>query len=181
MGSGAKSYMRKGFLIYEEMNKYFHHTVHIWGGRKSYKTLHPIPLNFLIIEETFIFFLSGSRFHFVKIIAPYIRSDFISWEILHDSLLGRTRSLVSNTGKHYSFKKLLLLQYCFAKDFTFSMFSWYIFRFLKTALITWRRFQVASEMDRMDILVLLDLIGNRQGQSTLYKKSDLCVPRNETV
>ncbi len=30
MGSGAKSYMRKGFLIYEEMHKYFHH---IGGGR----------------------------------------------------------------------------------------------------------------------------------------------------
>jgi hypothetical protein len=30
MGSGAKSYMRKGFLIYEEMHKYF---LHIWGGR----------------------------------------------------------------------------------------------------------------------------------------------------
>jgi hypothetical protein len=28
MGSGAKSYMRKGFLIYEEMYKYFHHTVY---------------------------------------------------------------------------------------------------------------------------------------------------------
>jgi hypothetical protein len=40
MGSGAK-----GFLIYEEMHKYFHH---IWGGRYSYMTLHPIPLNFLI-------------------------------------------------------------------------------------------------------------------------------------
>ncbi len=25
MGSGAKSYMRKGFLIYEEMHKYFQH------------------------------------------------------------------------------------------------------------------------------------------------------------
>jgi hypothetical protein len=30
MGSGAKSYMRKGFLIYEEIHKYFHH---IRGGR----------------------------------------------------------------------------------------------------------------------------------------------------
>ncbi len=29
MGSSAKSYMRKGFLIYEEMYKYFHH---IWEG-----------------------------------------------------------------------------------------------------------------------------------------------------
>jgi hypothetical protein len=25
MGSGAKLYMRKGFLIYEEMHRYFHH------------------------------------------------------------------------------------------------------------------------------------------------------------
>ncbi len=25
MGSRAKSYMKKGFLIYEEMHKYFHH------------------------------------------------------------------------------------------------------------------------------------------------------------
>jgi hypothetical protein len=25
MGLGAKSYMMKGFLIYEEMHKYFHH------------------------------------------------------------------------------------------------------------------------------------------------------------
>jgi hypothetical protein len=39
MGSGAKSFMRKGFLIYEEM--------------------HPIPLNFLIFEENFTsFFIS---------------------------------------------------------------------------------------------------------------------------
>jgi hypothetical protein len=30
MGSGAKSYVRKGFLIYEEMQKYFHHKC---GGR----------------------------------------------------------------------------------------------------------------------------------------------------
>jgi hypothetical protein len=26
MGSDAKSFMRKGFLIYEEMHKYFHFT-----------------------------------------------------------------------------------------------------------------------------------------------------------
>jgi hypothetical protein len=25
MGSGAKSFMRRGFLIYEDMHKYFHH------------------------------------------------------------------------------------------------------------------------------------------------------------
>jgi hypothetical protein len=45
--------MRKGFLIYEEMHKYFHH---IWGGRLSYMTLHPIALNSLIYEENFLFF-----------------------------------------------------------------------------------------------------------------------------
>ncbi len=50
MGLDAKSYMRKGFLIYEEMHKYFHH---ISGSRQSYMTLHPIPLNFLIYEENF--------------------------------------------------------------------------------------------------------------------------------
>ncbi len=53
MGSGAKSYRRKGFLIYEEEHKYFHH---ILGGRQSYITLHPIPLNFLRYEENFLFF-----------------------------------------------------------------------------------------------------------------------------
>ncbi len=57
MGSGAKSYMRKGFLVYEEMHKYFHH---IWGGRWSYMTLHPIPLNFLIYEENFSFFFNNA-------------------------------------------------------------------------------------------------------------------------
>jgi hypothetical protein len=46
MGSGEKSYMRKGFLIYEEMHKIF----------SSYMTLHPIHLNFLIYEENFILF-----------------------------------------------------------------------------------------------------------------------------
>jgi hypothetical protein len=30
-GAVAKSYMRKGFLIYEEMGKYF--PIHGWGGR----------------------------------------------------------------------------------------------------------------------------------------------------
>jgi hypothetical protein len=46
MGSGAKSYMRKGFILYEEMRKFFPNM------RRSLviydMTLHPIPLNFLI-------------------------------------------------------------------------------------------------------------------------------------
>ncbi len=53
MGSGAQSYMGKGFQIYEEMHKNFHH---IWEGRYSYMTLHPIPLNFLKYGENFLFF-----------------------------------------------------------------------------------------------------------------------------
>jgi hypothetical protein len=46
--------MRKGFLTYEEMHKYFHHV----GGchYQSYMTLHQIPLKFLIYEENFILF-----------------------------------------------------------------------------------------------------------------------------
>ncbi len=54
MGSGAKSYMRKGFLIYEEMRKFF--PIYVLGGRWSYMTLYPIPLNFLRYEEYFLFF-----------------------------------------------------------------------------------------------------------------------------
>jgi hypothetical protein len=49
MGSGAESHMRKGFLIYEEMRKYF--TI----DKEFYLTLHLIPLNFLIYEKNFIF------------------------------------------------------------------------------------------------------------------------------
>jgi hypothetical protein len=41
MGLGAKSFMRKGFLIYEEISKYF--TIY------EEAVLHPIPPNFLII------------------------------------------------------------------------------------------------------------------------------------
>ncbi len=41
MGSGAKSYMRKSFLIYEEMRKY----LTIYEEAVSI-TLHPIPSEF---------------------------------------------------------------------------------------------------------------------------------------
>jgi hypothetical protein len=55
MGSGAKSYMRKGFLIYEEMRNspYMMRPLVILI---YCMTLHPIPLNFLIYEENFLFF-----------------------------------------------------------------------------------------------------------------------------
>jgi hypothetical protein len=51
MGSGAKSYMRKGFLIYEEMRKFCPQEAvsHICLCNHS-------RLNFLIYEENFIFF-----------------------------------------------------------------------------------------------------------------------------
>jgi hypothetical protein len=52
MGLVAKSYMRVGFLIYEEMRKYlpiYEEAVsHIWP-------LQPLLLIFLIYEENFIF------------------------------------------------------------------------------------------------------------------------------
>jgi hypothetical protein len=46
-GSGAKSYMRKDFLMYEKMRKYL--TIYeelLKGAAKSYMTLHPIPSEF---------------------------------------------------------------------------------------------------------------------------------------
>jgi hypothetical protein len=54
MGSGAKSYMRKGFLIYEEMRQFF--PIYEEAVSHTYMTLHPISLYFLIYEETFLFF-----------------------------------------------------------------------------------------------------------------------------
>jgi hypothetical protein len=48
MGSGAKSIMRKGFLIYEEISKYF--TIY------EEAVLHPIPPNFIF------FFISVVQF-----------------------------------------------------------------------------------------------------------------------
>ncbi len=50
---GSSAYMRKGFLIYEEMRKY----LTIYEEAVSYMSLHPIPSEFLIYEENFIFFL----------------------------------------------------------------------------------------------------------------------------
>jgi hypothetical protein len=54
MGSVAKSYLRKSFLIYEEIHKYltiYEEAVsHIWLRNRS-------VLNFLIYEENLIFFL----------------------------------------------------------------------------------------------------------------------------
>jgi hypothetical protein len=59
MGSGAKSYMSKGFLKYEEMRKFFPIyeeaviTIVIYDFA-------PFPLNFLINKENFIlFFISA--------------------------------------------------------------------------------------------------------------------------
>jgi hypothetical protein len=60
-GAIAKSYMRKGFLIYEEMRKYFPRyeeaVSHIWLCNCSI-------LNFLIYEENLFFFLSVYPFLF---------------------------------------------------------------------------------------------------------------------
>ncbi len=54
-GAVAKSYMRKGFLIYEEIRKYFpiyeEAVCHIWLSNYSIR-------NFLLYDENLIFFLS---------------------------------------------------------------------------------------------------------------------------
>jgi hypothetical protein len=56
MRSGAKSYMKKGFLIYEEVRKY----LAIYEEAISHKTYVFATglLNFLISEENLIFFFS---------------------------------------------------------------------------------------------------------------------------
>jgi hypothetical protein len=53
MGSGAKLYMRKGFLIYEEMRKYL--TIYKEAVSHTYMTLHPIPPDFLIFLRKILF------------------------------------------------------------------------------------------------------------------------------
>jgi hypothetical protein len=55
MGSVAKSFMRKGFLIYEEMRKYLVQLYSIWGGRWSFMTLQPLPSEFPYIWVKFYF------------------------------------------------------------------------------------------------------------------------------
>jgi hypothetical protein len=44
MESVAKSYMRKGFLIYEEMRKYL--VIYVEAVSHSYMTLQPLPSAF---------------------------------------------------------------------------------------------------------------------------------------
>ncbi len=56
MGSGAKSYMKKSLLI-QYIRKCANFSPYM-RRPKSYMTLHPIPLNFLIYEEIFFSFLS---------------------------------------------------------------------------------------------------------------------------
>ncbi len=54
MGSGAKSYMRKGFLIMRKranISSFMRRPLVLYNYAPD-----PIPLNFLIYEENFIFF-----------------------------------------------------------------------------------------------------------------------------
>ncbi len=85
-GAVAKSYMRREFLIYEEMRKYFpiyeEAVSHIWLCNCSL-------LNFLIYEENLIFFFSvwpliGQALNWVEILAIE-RPRLIKPEDEHDS------------------------------------------------------------------------------------------------
>jgi hypothetical protein len=73
MGAVAKSYMRKGILIYEEMRKYliiYKGTVgHLWLCNRSH-------LNFLIYEENLIFFFYHCLVH--KLRRETITKNFLS-------------------------------------------------------------------------------------------------------
>ncbi len=53
-GAVAKSYMRKGFLMYEEMRKYL--TIYEEAVSHMYMTVNCSIQNFLIYEKNFIFF-----------------------------------------------------------------------------------------------------------------------------
>ncbi len=55
MRSGANLYMRKGFLIYEEMRESF--PIHEEAVSDTHKTLHPIPLNSLYMRKMLFSFL----------------------------------------------------------------------------------------------------------------------------
>jgi hypothetical protein len=75
MGSGPKSFMRKGFLIYEEMCKYL--TIYeeavsqIWLFNRSL-------LNFLIYEKNFLFFFISEVGITIKF-CVFLRIDSL-WE-----------------------------------------------------------------------------------------------------
>ncbi len=60
MGSGAKSSRRKGFLIYEEMHKYFHHIQYSMRRSLVMYDFAPVPSEFLnmYMRKTFFSFLS---------------------------------------------------------------------------------------------------------------------------
>ena len=93
MGSVAKSYTRKGFLIYEEMRKYFsiyeEAVSHMWLWNCSI-------LNFLIYEENFLlFFISVAALSKNIDICENQPKNFIfkvkfflgMWEALFDTLI----------------------------------------------------------------------------------------------
>ncbi len=71
-GAVAKSYMRKGFLIYEEMGNYFP----IYKEAVSYIWLCNCSiLNFLIYGDILIFF-------FISVGIGTVATQFLSWEYL---------------------------------------------------------------------------------------------------
>ncbi len=77
-GAVAKSYMRKGFLIYEEMRKYFPQNEeavsHKWLCNCS-------TLNFIIYEENLNSFFISVAYRFIK---GYIHGDI--WESFCSSI-----------------------------------------------------------------------------------------------
>ncbi len=96
-GAVAKSSMRKGFLIYEEIRKYFpmyeEAVSHIWLCNCS--TLNFLTYCTCMYEENLIFlFISVERLHFMLLlkvgtreaVLPWMIYVFLSWFLLQQSV-----------------------------------------------------------------------------------------------
>ncbi len=83
MGAVAKSYMRKGFLIYEDMRKYlviYEEAVsHIWLCNRSL-------LDFLIYEENFVFFFISVEFGSACWQVEHFFMGIRAWDTLNNYL-----------------------------------------------------------------------------------------------
>ncbi len=105
MGSGAKSYVRKGFLkkctniftIYEEV------VSHIWFCTRS------LELNCLIYEENFLFF-------FISVVYP-LNNIAYCWSIFLSVMLARERYLAVCYPNHHTLKKKKIKFFSYIRKF----------------------------------------------------------------
>jgi hypothetical protein len=86
MGAAAKSYMRKGFLKYEDMHKYLviceEAVSHIWLCNCSL-------LDFLIYEEILFSFFISAMYKIVRLVPFFYRAKLLWWNVRVHGLYGR--------------------------------------------------------------------------------------------